>query len=1067
MVTLAGPTPALADAAARERLLADLQRTFFVEAGAGTGKTTLLVGRIVALVAAGQVEMEHLAAMTFTEAAAAELRDRVREGLERAAVEGQRSEQERARCRKAAGEIDRAAISTIHSFCGVLLRTFPLEAGLPPGFATLDDVEQGVLFEERWKEWFWNEALEDLARPIVRRALLLGLSQEEMRALAGALESQHDLLTPETFWSAPESPNALATAHQVGRTLLDLEPWKVHAQDGPEDPLVQTIAKAQMPAQRLVRAVTEDEALAALQALGTLNKRDGLQKRWGRLPDGRNACKAIKDAIEEANTAVTATLEGHRAATFASVLGLLRGFVLDGVQRRKRDGVATFQDLLAWTRDLLRDQPSVRRRAQARYQRIFVDELQDTDPLQAEIALYLAADERAGEPRPTDWRTTPLVPGKLFLVGDPKQSIYRFRRADLALYDALLTHLQEGQERLVQNFRSVRPVLAWVNHHFAEHMRAEPGVQPPYVDLAASHETHAGGTPCGVYRVGAAMDGDAGTVAQAEAESLAALAHEAVEDGWLVSDRGPGGERLLRPARYRDVCLLLPSRTHLRRFERALEAAGVPYRIEAGKLVLATQDVRDLLACLRAIEDPSDQVALVAALRSPAYACSDVDLLAWVEKGGQLNYEHPGAGPDGPVAQALASLASFHARRQRLSPPALVEVFLRDRLLVAACFGEARPREAWRRLRYVVARARAFTATGRHTLRAFLDWISGLERAEARDTESADAETDEDAVRILTIHGSKGLEFPIVLLAGLGAPRGGGPTTVNVIADRATGALACSAGKLWRTIEYEDAQAREKVMADNESVRLLYVATTRARDHLVLSLHRGQKASNSHAALIEQQLEAFAGTCPPLAPARSQPREDAPHQEHAEPVANVDGEGEKEEARWLEERQDLVRRLAAQSVSGASLSAEIVDGDAGAASGDRVRSLVRRAWRTGIVPDADNDVDEEAVLLARAILASPPVRRAREARLIWHALPVWAIADGAVLDRVIDLVYETADGSHVLVLYDTRKDGRATDCTTTAVGLSQAYAVLSGRSVRAVDVVHAESGRVTRVVGAA
>ena len=187
--------------------------------------------------------------------------------------------------------------------------------------------------------------------------------------------------------------------------------------------------------------------------------------------------------------------------------------------------------------------------------------------------------------------------------------------------------------------------------------------------------------------------------------------------------------------------------------------------------MLATQEVRDLLSCLRAIEDPSDQVALVAALRSPAYACSDVDLLHWVEGGGRLDHEHPGDGPGGPVKDALESLADFHHRRHLLSPPALIETFIRDRLLVAAAFGEARPREAWRRLRYVVSRARTFTSTGRHTLRAFVDWIEGLQRADVRDPEIGSAESDEDAIHIQTVHGAKGLEYPIVLLGGLGCER--------------------------------------------------------------------------------------------------------------------------------------------------------------------------------------------------------------------------------------------------------------------------------------------------------
>src|SRR6185437_2047256 len=132
---------------------------------------------------------------------------------------------------------------------------------------------------------------------------------------------------------------------------------------------------------------------------------------------------------------------------------------------------------------------------------------------------------------------------------------------------------------------------------------------------------------------------------------------------------------------YRDICVLLPTRTNLRRLERAFEDNGVPYRMESGSLVVFTQEVRDLVACLRAIDDPSDQVALVAALRSPAYACSDVDLLRWVDAGGRFDYERAGTGCDGPVRQALASLQSFHHTRMQQSPAALCEAFIRDRML--------------------------------------------------------------------------------------------------------------------------------------------------------------------------------------------------------------------------------------------------------------------------------------------------------------------------------------------------------------------------------------------------
>lgn len=239
------------DDEARRQLLSDLDRTFFVDAGAGTGKTTMLVGRIVSLVAAGWVRMEELAAITFTEAAAAELRDRVREGLEKAATDPERTEEERRRCLEGAASIDLAAIQTIHAFAGGLLRAFPLEAGLPPGFATLDDIEQGVLFEERFKEWFWGEALRQPVGEMIRRALLLGLTQQHLRDLAAALEEQHDLLTPTTTWASAPPLDAVASANEIGNALTELEEWTRYALNGPADPLAQIIGRAQPWAARL------------------------------------------------------------------------------------------------------------------------------------------------------------------------------------------------------------------------------------------------------------------------------------------------------------------------------------------------------------------------------------------------------------------------------------------------------------------------------------------------------------------------------------------------------------------------------------------------------------------------------------------------------------------------------------------------------------------------------------------------------------------------------------------------------------------------------------------------
>src|SRR5579859_5095329 len=197
--------PPLTDTEARERLRTELNTTFFVEAGAGTGKTTALVTRIVELIAAGALQMERLAAITFTEAAAAELRDRIRQDLDNAALH-RIDMNERQLCEQAARQVDLASIQTIHAFAGALLRTYPLETHLPPNLATLDEIQQERSFDDRFRAWLYDEVPDPAfpeRRSAVRRALALGMSPEQLRELATRLQDYRDLLSARTTWLGP------------------------------------------------------------------------------------------------------------------------------------------------------------------------------------------------------------------------------------------------------------------------------------------------------------------------------------------------------------------------------------------------------------------------------------------------------------------------------------------------------------------------------------------------------------------------------------------------------------------------------------------------------------------------------------------------------------------------------------------------------------------------------------------------------------------------------------------------------------------------------------------------
>ena len=254
-------------------------------------------------------------------------------------------------------------------------------------------------------------------------------------------------------------------------------------------------------------------------------------------------------------------------------------------------------------RDMLRDSLDARDHFRNRYSHILIDEVQDTDPLQAELAMFLAEDvPDSADPsdRPDDWHRVRPARGKIFIVGDPKQSIYRFRRADIEQVKRLQQAVGGANVHLTQNFRSLSPVIEWVNHVFAQWMEESDG-QPEYIPLDA--EPGDGASPPVRY-IGGEIGGVIGDVRRREANAIAHAIAAAVRDGWRVRD---GDE--VRPAAYRDVCILMPARTGLQTLELALEDADVPYRLETPSLVYATQEIQDLLNCLSAIDDPTDQVS--------------------------------------------------------------------------------------------------------------------------------------------------------------------------------------------------------------------------------------------------------------------------------------------------------------------------------------------------------------------------------------------------------------------------------------------------------------------------
>ena len=398
-----------------------------------------------------------------------------------------------------------------------------------------------------------------------------------------------------------------------------------------------------------------------------------------------------------------------------------------------------------------------------------------------------------------------------------------------------------SSESLTTNFRTGRPIVEWVNHTFSQLITEVADSQPAYLPLEAVRPQPDVGPP--VTFVGELHDDrvNASGLREAEARDVVDALRRAKEEAWSVGERRNDGAERFRAPEWRDMAILLPARTSLPFLEEALEAAHVPYRAETSSLVYGTREVRDLVTIARAVEDPTDALAVVAALRTPGFACGDDDLFTWRRRhGGRWDHQGPlpdGAPPDHPVGMGLLWLGQLHRERLWLSPSEVLGRIVRDRRLMELAVAERRPRDLWRRLRFVVEQCRAWEEAGGVTLRQYLRWAEGQAAEGSRVVETVLPETDEDAVRILTVHGAKGLEFPIVVLSGLTTEMRAFSRGVEVRFPP-TQAWAVKLKKGVSTADFELTEPLEEQMDHHERLRLLYVAATRARDHLVVSVHR-------------------------------------------------------------------------------------------------------------------------------------------------------------------------------------------------------------------------------------
>ncbi len=833
------------DDANRERIRTSLDESQLVEAAAGTGKTTQLVARLVSVLREGRSTPDRVVAVTFTRKAAGELKLRLRQKLEeeRKVTE---DPQQRFNLEQAISRLEEARIGTIHSFCAELLRERPVEAGVDPDFVELSEDEAPRLFDQAFQGWILrklDEMPETLKRALSRLATWKSYPPisplSRLRDAAWGLAEWRDFKKPWTRASFDRKTRVDQLVEEV-----DVVARASDTCDYKHDYLRQAL----QPARSFRRTLQKAEELGVrdyddLEArLIDLTRELRRDSRKGR---GRFSQTVSRQKMLDARTDLLEHLEDFKSRAEADLAAGLREEFLELQEAyedlKRRQGALDFVDLLLRARNLVRDDSAVREHLQQRFRHVFVDEFQDTDPLQAEILLLLCSQD----PRQADWRKVRVTPGKLFVVGDPKQSIYRFRRADVLLFQQVKqTLLGAGVQLLYlsRNFRSGRPLQEAVNAAFEtamtedarsgqpgyvpllEHLQAIPD-QPPVVALPVPE-------PYGYTRISRLQ-----VAAGQPAVVGGFLAWLLGESGWKV--RNPEEPSELIDLQPQHVCILfrrfLSWNTDVTRpYVEALESHGLPHMLVGSRTFHQREEVETMRAALTAAEWPDDELAVFATLKGSLFAIPDSALFRFRKEIGRLHpFQKLPSRLDEelqPIGDALQILADLH--RDRNSRPIVQTV--QELLVVTRAHAGFALRPAGEQvlgnLQKVCDMARGYELGSGISFRGFVDLLTS-EAEKPRSSEAPVIEEGAEGVRLMTLHSAKGLEFPVVVLADITANLASWEPDKYVDLEAelcATRLLGCSPREL---VEHA---AEEKLRDEAEGVRIAYVAATRARDLLVV-----------------------------------------------------------------------------------------------------------------------------------------------------------------------------------------------------------------------------------------
>ena len=829
-----------------------------LSAGAGCGKTFVLTERFLAQLDRNGLgldpnELLHLVAITFTERAAREMRDRIRQKCYERLIASEPAEAEK--WSELLRSLDSARISTIHSFCGSLLRSRAVEAGLDPGFEVLEQAQADTLFSEVIDDClrqlvashdeltFRLAARFDLnhLREMIRSLVIEGAGDQFERWLK--ISPAEQVASWETFHRETVMP---AIASQIVQSPASREIVAILQGHVPENPVMQArrailLEKLASPfleglnSARIGQELDEIREAAKVQGGGSAKSWSDAQA-YEAFKEAATVLRKLIDKVRllvdfDSSTALEAAVIGQELLSIAAEI--------HGSYTAKKQslGVLDFNDLLVRARQILVDSrhDELRKRLSSQIHLLLVDEFQDTDPLQVELLKALCGKG--------------IFSGKLFFVGDYKQSIYRFRGAEAGVFRNLRQEIPvAGRLSLTQNFRSQPAILEFVNALFRDDLGSD------YEPLRPTrHQVSA--KPAIEFLWAAALPGareNSQMLRRREADWIARRVRAMLDSRAPIvwdADAAKSGKPAARPAQPGDFAILFRALSDVQLYEEALRNYEIDYYLVGGHAFYAQQEIFDLLNLLRALNSPSDVVSLVGVLRSGFFSLTD-ETIFWLS-------QHPEGLPDGLLAEPPAEVSQDQQQRVRFAVATIGQLReLKDRIRICDLIELALTRTGYdasllheflgerklANLRKVVSDARDFDRTGLFALSDFIAQLSEFVARQPKEPLAATHSENSNVVRLMTIHQSKGLEFPIVIVPDLDRPtknQSGG-----VVFDARLGPLvklrddnaestAISGYDLWQVVE--------KTEELNELYRLLYVATTRAADYLMLSSGIGER----------------------------------------------------------------------------------------------------------------------------------------------------------------------------------------------------------------------------------